>query len=305
MQEGIGRLVSCREDHLAGRVFLVREGRRHWLASVEHVHQYGFVWPDDVQTISELELKKNKLAAPMPLRWSSEHWLRPPRTEVGTMREIATSRLSGCGVEFGAGTTPVAVPAECSVLYADAFSQSQLNDRAYATQGDDFVDLTFVTGMEQMDGIAAESLDFIIAAHVIEHLRNPLLGFRHAYERLKPGGSLVLFVPEMRLTFDKKRQPTPLEHLIADYEYPSDARDVLHHVEFYSKSFVTPIDDIYERVCHSVVTGGDIHFHVWTYDSFREVVDYVCRALDPWTSVWSQPVVSDPEANEFYFVLTK
>ena len=222
------------------------------------------------------------------------------------MREIATSRLFGVGIEFGAGTMPVAVPLDCRVLFADAFSQSQLSERSYAAQGNDFVILSYVTGLEEMQGVGDESLDFIIAAHVIEHLRNPLLALRRAYEKLKPGGSLVLFVPDKQLTFDKAREVTLLQHIIADYENQSDARDFLHYVEFYSKAFVTPIEQIYERVRDAVKTGGDVHFHTWTYESFQEMISYCRKSMNPWSDVWSQPAVKqDKTANEFYFVLTK
>lgn len=306
MQRRIGRLVRCQEGQLGGRVFLIENGRRHWLTSAEHVRQYGFTWPDDVEIETETAIKTFKPAGPAPLFWSEDDWLNPPRTSIGVMREIATSRLFGTGVEFGAGTMPVAIPLDCRVHFADAFSQSQLTERAYAAQGKDFVDLNYVTGLEEMQGVGSESLDFVIAAHVIEHLRNPLLALRRAYEKLRPGGSLVLFVPDKQLTFDKAREVTPLQHLIADYENPSDVRDLLHYVEFYSKAFVTPIEQIYERVRDAVQTGGDVHFHTWTYESFQEMIAYCRQSLSPWSDVWSQPAVQqDKDANEFYFVLTK
>lgn len=300
------RLVSCRTGELAGRAYLTTDGRRHWLTTAAHVSHYGFAWPGDLEQVDEAEIRALTQAPPAPLPWSEAHWAAPPRTSIGDMREIATSRLRGTGIEFGAGTMPLAVPLGCTVRYADAFSMEGLVDRSYRTQGRDFVPLDFVTSLEEMQGIDDRSVDFILAAHVIEHTRNPLLALRSAFEKLRLGGMFVLIVPEKRLCFDRDRRTTPLDHVIADYEQPSAARDVLHYVEFYSKAFVTPLDTLYDRVENAVATNGDIHFHAWTYESFCELVKYVRDKIAPWSEVWSQPALDHlAEANEFYFVLTK
>ncbi|MBI2715625.1 MAG: methyltransferase domain-containing protein [Rhizobiales bacterium] len=214
--------------------------------------------------------------------------------------------MTGTGIEFGAGTMPVAVPLNCKVAFADFLPEMELRARAYAAQGSDFVELSYITGMEQMDGIADASLDFIIAAHVIEHTRNPLRAIKNAYEKLRKEGHLVLFVPDMRLTFDKLREVTPLEHLIADYESPSSERDVLHYVEFFSRAFITPIESLYQRVRDAIATNHDLHFHTWTYESFQNMVSYCRQSISPWSDVWSHPAAEqDKDANEFYFVLRK
>jgi len=56
-------------------------------------------------------------------------------------------------------------------------------------------------GMEDMSAIPDASLDFVIACHVIEHLRNPLRAFEQVYRKLRSGGRYVLIVPEQRVTF--------------------------------------------------------------------------------------------------------
>jgi len=276
------------------------------MLSQRHINNYGFHWPNDVQVVNESTIRQFKIAGPAPLEWSDADRVAPPRTSASLLREIATSRLTGIGIEFGAGTAPVAVPLRCKVAFADFFPETELRTRAYAAQGNDFVKLSYITGMEQMDGIADESLDFIIAAHVIEHTRNPLRAIKKAYEKLKNGGHLVLFVPDMRLTFDKLREVTSLEHLIADYENPSPERDVLHYVEFFARAFITPIESLYQRVRDAIATNHDLHFHTWTYESFQNMISYYRQSISSWSDVWSHPAAEqDKDANEFYFVLTK
>lgn len=302
-----GYLVICHEGDLANKVYLIdEEGRRHWMLSERHINSYGFQWPTEVRVVDEHTIRQFKIAGPAPLTWSHADRIAPPRTSASLLREIATSRLTGSGIEFGAGTMPVAVPLSCKVSFADFLPETELRARAYSAQGNDFVELSYITGMEQMNGIADGSLDFIIAAHVIEHTRNPLRAVENAYRKLKKGGNLVLFVPDMRLTFDKLREITPLEHLIADYENPSSERDVLHYVEFFSRAFITPIESLYQRVRDAIATNHDLHFHTWTYESFQNMVSYCRQSMSPWSDVWSHPAAElDKDANEFYFVLTK
>ena len=113
---------------------------------------------------------------------------------------------------------------------------------------------------------------------------------------------MVLVIPDKHVTFDRDRPVTTLEHLIADYTRPSRERDWEHYIEFFTKCFPQPdplhsAGGVFER-------GDDIHFHVWTYESFQEMVQYARQKLQPWSSVWSQRRLSDQDI-EFYFVLTK
>jgi ubiquinone/menaquinone biosynthesis C-methylase UbiE len=51
-------------------------------------------------------------------------------------------------------------------------------------------------------GIASSSLDFLIASHVIEHIKDEQTALREVYRVLKPGASALLQVP-MDLTMTK------------------------------------------------------------------------------------------------------
>src|SRR5436189_131003 len=62
-----------------------------------------------------------------------------------------------------------------------------------------------------------DSLDFVISAHVIEHLRDPISSVVNAIRVLKVGGIHVLVVPDMRYTFDRNRPETTVEHVLTDF----------------------------------------------------------------------------------------
>jgi len=300
-----GILLHCLDPGFMGRVFYCRDGKRHWLRSREHIACYD-PGLDSVALVDDPELRKYELAAPLPLPWSDEVWRNPVRRDPSTVREISTSQNRGSGIEFGAGTSPMAVPLGCEVKYADYFAEGDLESRAYQKQGTDFVRLSYVMGMEDMSAIPDESLDFVNACHVIEHLRNPLRAFEQVHRKLKPGGRFVLVVPDMRRTFDCHRAMTTLEHLLEDYHDPSTARDRPHYTEFFSKVYNVPDVLLEARVDTAIANNEDLHFHTWTYESFGAMVDYIRREMFPWQSVWSETYVEEQAGwHEFYFVLEK
>jgi len=310
-----GKLLSCTDPFYQGRIYYCLEGKRHWVVpnspndpgdpSDGHMDCYGLSL-GDLSVVEREVMRQYTLAGPLPLLWPDEFWEDPVRSCPFDLREISTSQLRGSGIEFGAGTEPMSVPLACEVKYADLFSQQDLHARAYTAQGADFVPLTYVMGMEDMSAVADASLDFVIARHVIEHLRNPLRAFEQVYRKLKPGGQYVLIVPDQRLMFDRDRALTTLEHLVEDFEDPNTERDVQHYWEFFRKVYKFEGEELDQRV-HEAISGNlDLHFHTWTYESFGDMVKRTQRTNAPWRSVWSQPAIwEDPGSQEFYFVVGK
>jgi SAM-dependent methyltransferase len=99
---------------------------------------------------------------------------------------------------------------------------------------------------------ADDSVDFVLASHVIEHFPDPiraLLEWRRVARRY-----VVLVVPHRDRTFDRDRPLTPLAELV-------------------------------ERQAAGFESGDDRHWSVWTAESFAELCDHlglpVLEALDP------------------------
>jgi SAM-dependent methyltransferase len=242
-----GMLVGCHDAPFSGRVYYVSKGSRRWLPGQQYLTAYGLsigsvVW------LSPEEIRRYPLCGPVPLLWPSEARRNPPRSTPSELREIAVSTLSGRGLEFGAFANPFPVPKECQVEYADRFTSEELFLKRYPGQSIDIVPVSHVTSLDSFQGVRPGEFDFVIASHVIEHTRNPIGAIEKAYSALKPGGELVLVVPDKRLTFDRDRDITELSHLIDDYIAPHPDRDVLHYVEFYARAFVTQVEALYSRV---------------------------------------------------------
>lgn len=238
----------------------------------------------------------------LPRNGAGAPWKTSSHTGKSMRIEIANS-LSGNGIEFGAGCPEKAfpVPAHLKVRYADANTHAQLSERNYF-QGQGLLPIDICTAMEEMAGIEDDSVDFIIASHVIEHTRNPILALSLAFKKLRLNGKLVLVVPDREMTFDKNRPLTTLEHLIADFEMPSRERDFEAYIEFYRRCFPQP--DPLASAKGVWELGEDIHFHTWSYQSFEELVQYVISKVAPWRDVCSYPRLSNQDI-EFFYVLTK
>lgn len=299
-----GRLMRSQTSEFGDRVYYVDKGRRHWVRDGEWLTRNGFNWSADVEDVGPEVLYGFINAGIAPIK--SRLDLETPNLSSVDLREIAASHLRGTGMEFGAGASPFPVPLGCNVRFADAFSYESLNAVMYpGQQAHDLIRPDYVTDIKTLAGIASTSLDFIVACHVIEHTNNPIAAINSCYRALKPGGSLVLVVPDMTKTFDSKRDLTTLTHLIEDYEMPSLERDRGHYEEFYSKAFDRPAgSNLQEYAAQTQAEGGDIHYHTWTYESFKALVD-CCAHKQGWTVAFTHPTLPGSDNIEFYFVLTK
>ena len=299
-----GVLLTSPTSEFGERVFYVNRGQRHWVRDGEWLKQNGFNWATDVFKVKPEILYCFLNGGVAPIYNRSD--LGKPVLSSADVREIAASHLHGTGVEFGAGASPFPVPLECNVRFADMFSYEALKEAMYpGQQAYDLIYPDYVTDIKTLAGIPDESLDFIDACHVIEHTNNPIEAINSCYRALKPGGSLVLIVPDMTKTFDSQRELTSLEHLLEDYESPSRERDLEHYEEFYTKAFEIPSDaKLEDYAAQKQAEGGDLHYHTWTFESFEKMINWHVNK-NGWKIDFSHSTLPGEEDIEFYFVLIK
>jgi SAM-dependent methyltransferase len=193
-------------------------------------------------------------------------------------RTIGDVFLRGRGIEVGAGSRPFPLPRTATCDYGDIRDAHGL--KAYF-QGEDSPASATVDA-QTFGGVRDLTLDFVISAHVIEHLEDPIGAVRHAIRVLKRGGIFILIVPDRRFTFDKNRPPTPLAHIIADSR---DGGAGTRHEAYCEHLRFFPPDDtpalsgneIELRARRLAERRKDIHFHVWSTDEFRELLEYIAR----------------------------
>lgn len=233
-------------------------------------------------------------------------WMIPANT-LAKRRGKLLRQLSGEGIEIGALHRPVVAP-HLKIHYVDRLPYEEI-----LKQYPELAELTIVkpdiiADAELLETIPDESQDFIIANHVIEHMRNPIQALLNWQRVLKPGGHLFLAAPDKRCTFDRERPYTNFEHIVSDYENPSDARDYEAFQEFAlevsCKTFgVRPVAESEIQAKHLWDTQYSIHYHVWDFDSFKEFLRLFAERFDTWqmriTNV--MPTFGD----EFIFLLKK
>jgi SAM-dependent methyltransferase len=84
-----------------------------------------------------------------------------------------------------------------------------------------------------MDGddlprIPDASYDVVLSSHALEHMANPIKALKEWQRVLRPGGTLVLVLPDRAHTFDHRRPVTTLSHMIEDYRRGVGEDDLTH-----------------------------------------------------------------------------
>lgn len=79
-----------------------------------------------------------------------------------------------------------------------------------------------------LSSIADHSYDFVLSSHSLEHHANPLKALKEWKRVTRPRGGLILVLPDGSKTFDRRRQPTPLAHLVEDFVRNTQEDDLTH-----------------------------------------------------------------------------
>ncbi len=155
--------------------------------------------------------------------------------------------------------------------------------------------------IEHMPSIEDGSADFFVACHVIEHVRDVLGAFEELGRKLRPGGQAVLVIPDGRHIFDSGRPVTTLEHLVADHLVP-DRDELDHYLEFFRRAAREP--DWIEVALEGQRRGRDVHRHVFSPDSVRDLLAYVQGELELAHAELLEPAHAQ-ELAELYVRFTK
>jgi SAM-dependent methyltransferase len=89
----------------------------------------------------------------------------------------------------------------------------------------------FIREASDLSDIANSTYDFVLSSHSLEHIANPIRALREWARVVKPRGVLIVVLPDYRRTFDRRRPPTCVEHMIEDYERGRDEKDLTHLTE--------------------------------------------------------------------------
>ena len=192
-------------------------------------------------------------------RSSPPNWLR-------TRDDLAFRYLRGDGIEIGALYWPLRVPGAARVRYVDHTGGDELR-RLYPEPAE-LVAPDVVDEAEHPSKFEDESLDFVIANHVLEHVEDPIQALHTFLRVLRPGGIVFLTLPDARRTFDGRRTRTTVEHLLRDHREGPEVSRREHYEEIARIIDSVPEDQVAQRADEMASERARHHFHVWELETF-------------------------------------
>jgi predicted SAM-dependent methyltransferase len=202
--------------------------------------------------------------------------------------EFAKRFLAGEGLEIGGLNWPLEVGPQAHVRQVDRMTTDELR-REYPEMAEKaLLEVDIVDDGEKLATIPAESQDFIIANHFLEHTEDPIGTIGNHLGKLKPGGVLFYAVPDKRYTFDFRRPITPLEHMIRDHEEDPEVSRREHFDEWTLMVGGTEQDRADDGAYAAFEERAEkearrleaedfsIHRHVWDQGSFLKLILH-CR----------------------------
>lgn len=192
---------------------------------------------------------------------------------------LSTKYLHGNGIEIGALHNPLPVKVSAKVRYVDRLPNKILSLHYPELNNYKLVPIDIIDDGESLETFDAQTLDFIICNHFIEHCQNPLRALETSMRVLKQGGILYCAIPDKQYTFDLERNTTTFSHLLRDYrEGPGVSRS-----EHYQEC--SQIIDHKEGIEHQAwwrfleAVEYSIHFHVWTQWDMLEMLSGARKEL--------------------------
>ncbi len=143
------------------------------------------------------------------------------------------------GLEVGPLGSPAIPRAGTRVLYADHTDAASLRAKYAGHPGFDtarIVDVDVIWADAALADCLPPGLvlDYVFAAHVIEHVADPIGWLGEIAAVLRPGGRVCLAIPDKRFTFDYLRQTTRLGDWVAAHlrgdRRPAAAAIFDHHI---------------------------------------------------------------------------
>jgi len=226
-----------------------------------------------------------------------------PHPSGATKRQRLARWLHGNGIEIGALHRPLDVPRTAHVTYVDRLPEPVLRAHYPELSNETFAPVEVLGTAEDLSAFREGTVDFIIANHLLEHLEDPIRALKEFHRVLRRDGVLYLALPDPRISFDRDRQLTELQHLLDEHRHGPAANRKAHYLDW----AINVDKDPQAELRASQLDGMDysIHFHVWRPDSFLEFLQAAKReaGLEFELAAYAPP--ESPDDNEFILILLK
>lgn len=231
------------------------------------------------------------------------------------------------GLEVGPLDRPVLSRSHSDVRYVDHASAEDLRKKYAGTPApliyaDRIAHVDYVWSEGNLiDRVGSETkFDYCIAAHVMEHVGNPIGWLKNITDVLKPGGIIALVLPEQSRSFDYRRAFTRPSDLIEAYLLNltrPNMRQVFDHVAFASPFSLhdhnsplynaDKLKDALISAKSSAMNSAyfDVHCNVWNVQHFLECWDVIDKLDLLPLKLRSQYEPYPPHYDEFIVTFSK
>ena len=212
--------------------------------------------------------------------------------------------LNGEGIEVGALHRPLRVPAGAKVRYVDRMPVEELRRHYPELAEYSLVPVDIIGSAEDLSFFPDNSVDFVIANHLLEHLEYPIRGLLEFFRVLRPSGIIFLGLPDQRMGIDQRRPLTSVDHLIDEHYNGAEANRRQHYYDWVVLSEQW-CGNVEERVDQLMAMDYSIHFHVWRPDTFLDLLTVTRRTVGLDFEVIAFAPPEYPGDDEFMLLLSK
>ncbi len=137
----------------------------------------------------------------------------------------------------------------------------------------------FILDATNLSDIKDDEYEFVISSHCLEHIANPLKALQEWLRVIKPGGIILIVVPNKEYCFDHRRSYTSFQHILADYESHTSENDLTHLDEILelhdlSMDHGSADLDFFKNRSLNNFENRCLHHHVYNLDTLKEMLQF-------------------------------
>ena len=134
----------------------------------------------------------------------------------------------------------------------------------------------FLCEGSDLQSITDSRYDFLLSSHSLEHFANPIKALREWQRVVKPGGTFIIVLPHFAKTFDYRRRPTSVEHMVDDFCKGTKEDDLTHVEEVFQAHRLEPGQTSDEKL-HALLMDNFnhrmMHHHVFDENNSRQLLE--------------------------------
>jgi len=146
--------------------------------------------------------------------------------------------------------------------------------------------IQYITEATNLFQIESEKYDFLLSSNCLEHIANPLKALTEWKRIIRPGGALILVLPNKVSNFDHARPFTTFEHILEDFRDQTDESDLTHLEEILALHDLSMdpqagnLDQFKQRSLDNI-NNRTLHHHVFNIDLIKKMLNHIgCEVIE-------------------------